>query len=281
MRHLALHASAAALALLAWPAAAGECRSLDSLQWLLGDWLADGEKSSFHESWSARGPETWEGKGTQTSKAVPANASSEDLRLVELNDGVFYIAKVSHNPLPVAFRLSECEDGHFVFVNPAHDFPKRLDYERQGDDKLRVRVSDGAGEGFSLDFVRVPASSAASNTVLAAEDARFAAMIAADPEALRRWLANDLAYVHSTGRVVNREQLIGDLVSGRLRYLAIEPSQRQVSFQGPDVAIVQGVARLRAQAGDQAVDFPARYLAVYRRGDGTWQMTAWQSLRLP
>ncbi len=281
MRNLAIHASVAVLALFAVPAAAGECRSLHSLEWLLGDWVADGDKNSFHESWSARSPQTWEGKGSQTSKAVPANSSSEDLRLVEMKDGVFYIAKVSHNPLPVAFRLSECEGGHFAFVNPAHDFPKRLDYVRQGDDGLRVRVSDGTGEGFTLNFIRRSASAARPDAVLEAEDARFAAMVAANPEALRRWLADDLTYVHSTGRVADREQVIDDLVSGRLRYLAIEPSERHVSFQGPDTAIVKGLARLRAQAGDQTVDFPARYLAVYRQVDGTWRMTAWQSLRLP
>lgn len=281
MRHSALRALAAALVVLSSPASAGECSALDDLAWLLGDWVADGEKSSFRETWSARGRETWEGSGIRTSKAMPANASREALRLVAMQDGIFYIAKVGHNPLPVAFRLDECEDGRFTFVNPAHDFPKRIEYLRKGDDGLVVRVGDGAGEGFALDFVRASAQDATPDAVLAAEDSRFAAMIAADAEAMRRWLAEDLAYVHSTGRVEGREQLIEALSSGRLRYLAIEPSERRVTMPGPDTAVVQGLARIRARSGDQAVDFPARYIAVYARADGTWRMTAWQSLRLP
>lgn len=281
MRHLAIHVFAIVLASTCLPAVADECRTLDSLEWLLGEWAADGGKSAFRESWVARSPRTWEGQGVQTSKAMPANVSSEDLRLVEMKDGVFYVAKVAHNPLPVAFRLSECADGHFAFVNPAHDFPRRIDYVRQSPDQLAVRVSDGAGEGFTLDFRRVAAPAAGSEAVLAAEDARFAAMVAADPVALRRWLAEDLAYIHSTGRTEDREQLMESLLSGRMRYTAIQPSERQVGFEGPDTAIVQGLARIQARAGDQAIDFPARYLAVYRQQGGAWRLRAWQSLRLP
>jgi ketosteroid isomerase-like protein len=281
MRHPAIRVFAAALAWFSLPAFAGECTTLDSLAWLPGEWVAEGQKSTFRESWAALGPRTWEGQGSETSKATPGDPSSEDLRLVEMKGGVFYIAKVSHNPLPVAFRLSECEDGRFAFVNPAHDFPKRIDYIRQGDDKLDVRVSDGAGDGFTLNFIRVPGEAAKSDEVLAAEDARFAAMVAADPEAMRRWFAEELSYVHSTGEVANRAQLIDALASGRLRYLAIEPSDRRVSFPGTDVAIVQGLARFQARAGPRAADFPGRYLAVYRRAEDGWRLLAWQSLRLP
>lgn len=281
MRHPCTHASALALALFCMPAFAGECNSLDSLSWLLGEWVAEGEKSAFRETWTSRSPTTWEGQGIQTSKAMPANASSEELRLVKMKDGVFYVAKVSHNPLPIAFRLNECEGARFAFVNPAHDFPRRIEYARQGEDQLRVRVSDGADGGFTLDFVRTGTAASEPDGVLAAEDERFAAMVAGDPEALRRRLADDLAYVHSTGRVENREQLVASLVSGKLRYLAIEPSERQVRFGGPDTAMVQGLVRIQARAGDQSADFPARYLAVYGRVDGAWQLRAWQSLRLP
>lgn len=281
MRKAALSVTAAALALSTLPAFAGECRTLESLSWLLGEWVADGAKSTFRESWVARGPQTWEGRGVEAPNADPANSSAEDLRLVEMTDGVFYIAKVSHNLLPVAFRLSECADGRFAFVNTTHDFPKRLDYVRQGEDKLVVRVSDGAGEGFTLNFTRAQDPAASAEAVLAAEDARFAAMVAADPDAMRRWFAVDLAYVHSTGRVEDREQLIASITSGKLRYVAVEPSERRVTFQGNEGAFVQGLVHIKARAGDQPLDFQARYLAVYGLIDGGWRLRAWQSLRLP
>ncbi len=272
---------AAILALFALPAAAGECRTLGSLDWLLGEWIADGARSTFRESWAARGPQTWEGTGVETSKADPGKESGEVLRLVEMADGVFYLSKVTHNELPVAFRLSECADGRYAFVNPAHDFPKRLDYVREGADRLKVRVSDGADKGFTLDFARVPVTVAGHYAVLSAEDARYAAMVAADPEAMRRWFAEDLLYVHSTGVVEDRDQLIASIVGRRLQYIAIEPGERRVVFQGADAAFVHGVAQIKARAGDKALDFRARYLAVYALQDDAWRLRAWQSLRLP
>jgi ketosteroid isomerase-like protein len=281
MRKTSMCLLAATFALSALPTAASECRTLESLDWLLGEWVADGAKSTFRESWTARGPQTWEGRGVETSKSDPAKSSGEELRLVEMAGGVYYLSKVTHNELPVAFRLTECADGRFVFVNAAHDFPKRLDYVREGEDRLKVRVSDGADKGFTLDFARMPVPAADLGAVLAAEDARFAAMVAADPEAMLRWFADDLLYVHSTGVVEDREQLIATITGRKLQYLAIEPSTRRVVFQGADAAFVHGIARIKARAGDKPLDFSARYLAVYALQDAAWRLRAWQSLRLP
>lgn len=265
----------------AMPAVGSDCGSLASLEWLLGEWVADGANATFRESWAARGPQTWEGRGVETSKADPTKVSTEVLRLVEMSGGVFYFSKVAHNELPVAFRLSECANGRFAFVNPAHDFPKRLDYERDGADRLQVRVSDGANQGFTLDFARAPLPSAGLDPVLAAEDARFAAMVAAETSSMRRWFAEDLVYVHSTGVTEGREQLIEGIAAGKLKYLAIEPVERRVVSHGTDAAFVQGIARIKARLGAQDLDFRARYLAIYSLNEGTWQLRAWQSLRLP
>jgi len=269
------------LAACAEAAAAADCSSLASMRWLLGDWLADGQKSTWRETWNELGPHTWEGQGIETPKAEPARASMEVLRLVEMGDGVFYVAKVSHNDLPVAFRLVECGEGRLAFTNPAHDFPRRLEYERQPDGRLQVHVSDGADKGFTLDFARQAPPTADAAAVLAAEDARFAAMVAADVAGMRRWLAEDLRYVHSTGKVENRDELIAGIAAGRLRYLALTPAERQVRFLGPAAAVVEGSARIQAAAGATTADFQSRYVAVYALDAGSWRLRAWQSLRLP
>src|SRR5262245_33203260 len=209
------------LAACANVAAATECSSLASLRWLLGEWLGDGQKNTWRETWTETSPESSEGQGVETPKADAAKASTEELRLVAMGDGVFYVAKVSHNDLPIAFRLVECGEGRLVFTNPAHDFPRRLDYERQPDGRLHVRVSDGGDKGFTLDLVRQGAAPVDSDAVLAAEDARFAAMVAADAEGMRRSFADDLRYAHSTGKVENRDELIAGITAGRLRYFAL------------------------------------------------------------
>ena len=257
------------------------CNSLVSLRWMLGDWVADGSEHTFHESWKELGPKSFEGTGVERSKADGSVQGGEDLRLVEMGGAVFYVSKVAHNELPVAFRLTECEAGRFVFENPVHDFPRRLEYRRVTDDRMNVRVDDGAAKGFTLIFARASPSAATTGAVLAAEDARIAAMVQGDAGAMRAWFADDLYYVHSTGAVEDREQLIASITSGRMRYLAVEPVDRRVIHAAADSAFVQGLARVRVMAGTTPLEFQARYLAVYGLDEGRWRLRAWQSLRLP
>jgi hypothetical protein len=269
------------LAFNAAAASAAECDSLASIRWLLGEWLADGENSTWRETWSAVSAGTWEGRGVETSKSQPAKQDEETLRLLEMGDGVFYLAKVAHNELPVAFRLVECGEDRLVFANPAHDFPRLLEYRRMPGERLAVRVSDGGDKGFTLDFARQAAAAGDATSVLAAEDARFSAMVKQDAEVLRRSLADELAYVHMTGEVEDREQFIASVASGTRRYLAIASVERRVDFPGPGAAVVQGRARFEVEAGPNRIAFDSRYLAVYGFADGAWRLRAWQSLRLP
>jgi hypothetical protein len=266
---------------LAAPAWAEDCGSLDALRWLLGDWTAAGSKSVFHESWAAAGPQTFEGAGVERAVADGAVKGAESLRLVEMAGGVFYVAKVTHNELPVAFRLTSCSDSRYVFENPAHDFPRRLEYRRGDDGRLTVAVSDGADRGFALDFTRATPPTDARAAVLAAEDARFAAMVAADAAAMRRSFAPTLQYVHSSGQVEDREQLIESITGGRLRYIAVEPAAREVVMLGEAAALVRGHGRFRVMAGESPLELQIRYLAVYGIRDGIWQLQSWQSLRTP
>lgn len=267
-----------AAATAAAPAAAADCTALDSLRWLLGDWIAEGNKTSFHESWRELDGQTFAGAGIERAKPDGAVKGAEDLRLVEMGDRVFYVSKVTHNELPIAFRLTSCADGAFVFENPAHDFPRRLEY-RRGDDTLTVRVSDGAENGFTLEFRR--AAGPAAPAVLADEDARFAAMVAADAGAMESWFAEDLRYVHATGLVEDRGQLIDSIASGRVRYVAVTPAEREVVGVAAGAALVRGRGRFQVAANGVPLDMQIRYLAVYGLQDGRWRLRSWQSLRVP
>ena len=98
---------------------------------------------------------------------------------------------------------------------------------------------------------------------------------------MQAWLADDLLYVHSTGAVEDRDQLIASITSGRMRYVSVEPVDRRVIHAATDSAFVQGLARFRVVAGTTPLEFQARYLAVYGLVEGRWRLRAWQSLRLP
>jgi hypothetical protein len=135
-------------------AGAEGCSSLNVAEWLVGEWHATSGDKRMVERWQKVSPETFEGMGT-TSRAAKV-VESEALRLVAMEQRVFYVAKVAQNPIPIAFTLMQCDGQKLVFENPAHDFPKKLEYQLTNPDTFTVRVSDGAQRGFTLTFSRQP-----------------------------------------------------------------------------------------------------------------------------
>ena len=144
----------AALLVAATCARAAPCSNLEPARWLLGQWEAESGDRQVLETWTEVSRKTFEGSGVTTVRADAAVPDGEDLRLVAMLDAVFYVAKVAHNPYPVAFRMTGCEAGRLVFENQTHDFPRRLEYALQPDGRLEVTVSDGADRGFRVQFRR-------------------------------------------------------------------------------------------------------------------------------
>ena len=129
------------------------CAGLADLEWMLGEWQQASAGTVTRESWTRVSPDTFEGFGETLIAASGERRSAEALRLVRMQDDVFYLAKTSGNAMPVAFTLTGCGPGSATFENPAHDFPRRLHYEREGDG-LSVAVSDGGERGFEIRFER-------------------------------------------------------------------------------------------------------------------------------
>lgn len=155
MRYSVIHLLATFILMLSpYCCLATECGSLDTLRGLLGHWQAENDKTLIDESWRSVSPTTFEGEGLTRYKNNDTRKERESLRLVEMSGGVFYLAKVEHNPLPVAFKLIACVDGLFVFENGQHDFPKRLAYHFEKAGSLSVKVSDGKDKGFEILYRR-------------------------------------------------------------------------------------------------------------------------------
>lgn len=117
--------------------------------------------------------------------------------------------------------------------------------------------------------------------VLAADDARIKALVAADVTALADRLADDLRYVHSTGTVDTKESFLELVRSGRSRYTAYAPLERVVRFPAPGIALDSGRARLRVETADGPIEAEFHYLAAWRHEAGGWKFFAWQSARAP
>src|SRR6267143_6272508 len=77
-------------------------------------------------------------------------------------------------------------------------------------------------------LAQTPDSTGTVRALMAFEDARFAAMVRADTAWLRDALADDLSYVHSSGRRETKAQYLNSVGSGTMRYQEFTPRDRQV-----------------------------------------------------
>lgn len=124
-------------------------------------------------------------------------------------------------------------------------------------------------------------TAAVVRTVFAFEDARFGAMVRADTAWLRSALADNLSYVHSSGRREGKAEYVASIGVGTMRYEEFTPRERDVRLVGTGAAVVVGRAHARAVANNQPVDVEVRYTAVYERRGESWRLMAWQTTRIP
>lgn len=117
--------------------------------------------------------------------------------------------------------------------------------------------------------------------VLAAEAARTAALDHSDVSALERIMADDVTYIHASGKVDSKKSYLDAIRSGQLRYISWQPKNLQVRLVG-DGAVIDGeyaVRVLDSRVQPAPFDINIFILTVYARRDGRWQQIAWQSTR--
>jgi hypothetical protein len=124
-------------------------------------------------------------------------------------------------------------------------------------------------------------SAAVVRAVFAFEDARFGAMVRADTAWLRNALADNLSYVHSSGRRENKAEYLAAVGSGTMRYEEFTPRERDARLLSARAVVVVGLAHARAVSNNQPVDVNVRYTAVYERAGESWRLVAWQTTRIP
>ena len=116
--------------------------------------------------------------------------------------------------------------------------------------------------------------------VIQTQTRRFQAMIDNDLVTLDEVLAPDLVYVHTTGRVEDKAAFLASLETGRLKYLAVTPSDVDVRVYG-NLAVVVGTSAMEVNARGNGLSFSIRFIEVYRAEEGGWRLVAWQSTPLP
>jgi hypothetical protein len=115
--------------------------------------------------------------------------------------------------------------------------------------------------------------------VLDADARRRAAQIEADPGALDALLAEDLLYVHATGEVHAKEELIAWLELEEADYVSIETTDVATTVDGT-IAKLVGWQTMEVTVGDETFRPRSVFTAVYVMRDGRWQLFAYQSTSL-
>ncbi len=132
----------------------------------------------------------------------------------------------------------------------------------------------------ALGFVRL---SAATDPAAwrAADDARVAAMISADPAKLAAAFSDELLYVHSNGKPDTKASFTEALTSGKSKYNAVTYEQRDFREVAPGLVLMNGRCRVLLGRAAPFTELNISFLAAYRVEKGAWRFLAWQSAKLP
>jgi len=118
------------------------------LDWMAGTWkrtnTTGGENG--YEKWLKLSDSTWKGFGlTLNGKDT---TTLEKLTIITKKNRIYYIADVSGNPEPVWYQLTELTDNGFICENTEYDFPKKIQYQHQGN-RIKATIS---GDGKFMDY---------------------------------------------------------------------------------------------------------------------------------
>ncbi len=126
-----------------------------------------------------------------------------------------------------------------------------------------------------------PLSSDAAKQVLATEQARTAALEHSDLATLERIMADDVTYIHASGKVDTKKSYLDAIRGGQLHYISWRPMNLHVRTVGSG-AVINGEYAVRvtdSRVQSTPFDINIFILTVYERHNGQWQQIAWQSTR--
>jgi ketosteroid isomerase-like protein len=121
---------------------------------------------------------------------------------------------------------------------------------------------------------------AAVEAVAALDERRIAATVAADVDALRGILADDLVWTHANGNSDSKSEWIEKVGSGKVRYHSFAFEEKR--FRAFDATVVingKGTTSVYHHGGVDT--FRMSITAVYANRGGGWQMVAMQVTKMP
>lgn len=126
----------------------------------------------------------------------------------------------------------------------------------------------------------VPTGAAAVAAVEDLEHQRQHAMVAVDEETLRDVFADDMTYIHSTGLAQSRDDLLGMLRRGDIRYVAFHIESLTYRTYGATV-VGTGTQAIDLTSSNKPFTSRSRFTVVYAPVRGAYRLVAYQSTSLP
>jgi hypothetical protein len=148
---------ALALAAASLPALAQDAKAPE---WLAGCWRGEAGSAAegAYEIWTR--PQA--GQMLGLSQTVRGNRRFFEYMRIEARDGKLLFIPQPNGKPPVEFAAEATEPTRALFANPGHDFPKYVDYARNGEQLVALlsaaapgAASDGAGKRQRFAFRRV------------------------------------------------------------------------------------------------------------------------------
>jgi ketosteroid isomerase-like protein len=114
--------------------------------------------------------------------------------------------------------------------------------------------------------------------IASADEAFFGALLAADMAGLQAVLADDFVIVDvMSGRVTGRDEFLGAIGSGILRFAEVTRFPAEQSVRRRDAAgVVVGRTRMVMRFGPDRVTANSRYTHVFVNDDGSWRLMSAQ-----
>lgn len=121
--------------------------SIQSLNWLVGEWQHIQREMVFTEFWQLSPDNSLyigTGKAQKNNKIV----SQEEMRIEQVDGDLYYIVTVkNHNEnKAIPFRLTSLTNNSVTFENPEHDFPQKIEYTFINKDSITAVVSATSNE---------------------------------------------------------------------------------------------------------------------------------------
>jgi len=120
----------------------------------------------------------------------------------------------------------------------------------------------------------------AREEILALEQRRCGALLAADVEALAPLLSERLVFMHANALPDDRASLLEKMRGGRIVYRTLSVSEEMVVDLG-EVALLHARLSAAVEVAGQPRRIENRTLSVWAREEGTWRLLAYQPTPIP